>query len=405
MPGIAAFLQRLLGPWFGHVSESSRGDVQETSPPIPCLGLELLEPRLLFSGEPALLLPDIIPLASEENHFLYGWEEHFVIDSDTRLLSMSVVMANIGDGPMEIWGEKTFPDGTQRVFQRIYDDQGGFTRRRAGRFVFHDSHHHLHFDEFAAYNLVNVTPDGGVGDIVAGGSKVSFCLRDSTIHDPGLPGAPSTAEYNCGIVQGISVGWADVYNKFLPDQWIDITGVPDNIYWLEVITDPQDRLRETDETNNVVRILVNLTDDHSDKAEGATAAGFSESIAGEREHVGDNDWFSFAAEADTDYQFEVDLDTLAMASLDLYAEDATTLLASDESNVIGTGPQIDWRAPEGGIYFLEVGHHTVHAGTYELHLSVTVPLPSSAWLGYVALSSIWGIAAWRRRCGVSGKRE
>jgi hypothetical protein len=52
------------------------------------------------------------------------------------------------------------------------------------------------------------------------------------------------------------VGWLDVYSKNLPDQWIDITGIPDGEYWLESESDPDDAILESDETNNITRIKV-----------------------------------------------------------------------------------------------------------------------------------------------------
>src|SRR5207247_578097 len=102
------------------------------------------------------------------------------------------------------------------------------------------------------YNLRTVTESNGVGDIVASGQKVSFCLLDSRKYDGSLPGAPNSDQYNtCGQLQGISVGWADVYNSRLANQWIDITDVPEGTYWLESEVDPSNRILESDETNNV----------------------------------------------------------------------------------------------------------------------------------------------------------
>src|SRR6185436_1880253 len=42
------------------------------------------------------------------------------------------------------------------------------------------------------------------------------------------------------------------------DQWIDVTDVPDGRYWLEVAVDPENHLLESDETNNVVRVPIEL---------------------------------------------------------------------------------------------------------------------------------------------------
>ncbi|OGO15568.1 MAG: hypothetical protein A2Z14_14365 [Chloroflexi bacterium RBG_16_48_8] len=36
---------------------------------------------------------------------------------------------------------------------------------------------------------------------------------------------------NCAAhFQGLSPGWIDVYENSLPDQWVDITGLPNGIY-------------------------------------------------------------------------------------------------------------------------------------------------------------------------------
>jgi hypothetical protein len=176
------------------------------------------------------------------------------------LLRLSTATPNIGAGPMEIYGATTNADGTQDVYQRIYLEGGGFTDRFAGKFEFHASHNHIHFDGFAQFHLRAITPGNGVGALVAVGDKISFCLLDVTAYDLGLPGAPSSREYTtCAGFQGISVGWADVYQYNLPDQWIDITDVPNGSYWLEVVVDPDDQLLEANETNNTQRIQITLS--------------------------------------------------------------------------------------------------------------------------------------------------
>ena len=59
-------------------------------------------------------------------------------------------------------------------------------------------------------------------------------------------------------ILGISIGWADLYSSGLPGQWVEATGLPNGTYWLEVIADPYDRIQESNEANNVNRIMVNL---------------------------------------------------------------------------------------------------------------------------------------------------
>ena len=153
----------------------------------------------------------------------------------------------------------TLPDGDQEVFQRIYLAEGGFRDELAGEFTFHPTHGHIHFDGYANFSLRESLPGGEVGNVVGTGAKVSFCLIDVEEYDLGLPNAdPNGAYGDCGQVQGVSVGWADVYEANLDDQWVDVTGLPPGEYWLENVVDPDNRLLESDETNNTARILINL---------------------------------------------------------------------------------------------------------------------------------------------------
>src|SRR5262249_20933935 len=153
-------------------------------------------------------------------------------------------------GPLEVRGGAP-ADGGQDVYQRIYNTDGTSSDRLAGVFTYHPQHHHTHFDDFALYQLREITPDGGVGDVVRSGSKTSFCLTDSDEYNTRLPGASKDGSYfACSTKkQGISVGWADVYSESLADQWIDVTGVKPGRYWLEVVADPDNHIVESNEDN------------------------------------------------------------------------------------------------------------------------------------------------------------
>jgi hypothetical protein len=252
---------------FAHVHDRQSLAYQQSAArggPVPAEFREITPMPAVGGGSLAgdELLPDMVPLASASKGYVHGWRV------DTReptmpgraLLRLTTAMANFGRGAMELRGSTNNPDGTQNVLQRVYLDDGGSRDRLAGTFVYHPAHGHIHFEDFAAYHLRAVTAGGGVGDVIASGDKVSFCLLDIDHADPSLPGSPASDRYvSCGQVQGISVGWADVYTYDLADQWIDVTGVPSGRYWLEVVADPGDHLAESDETNNAVRIQIDFT--------------------------------------------------------------------------------------------------------------------------------------------------
>lgn len=63
------------------------------------------------------------------------------------------------------------------------------------------------------------------------------------------------------MVNGISVGWADVYNWFLADQYIEISGVPDGTYVLETLANPSHTVHETTLDDNAARVLIRLQGD------------------------------------------------------------------------------------------------------------------------------------------------
>jgi lysyl oxidase len=182
------------------------------------------------------------------------------------LLRFENTVHDVGEGPVELRPKRNDCDGDGRfrddrtAIQRVFRDSDGdgiFTRgvdtslttHVAGCFRFHRVHNHWHFTKFARYELF---PLSG-GPLVSAHSKVGFCLIDTTRTMPGLPGSPATRNYgSCqpGAIQGISVGWGDVYSSSLPGQWVDVTDVPDGDYCLVSTVDPANRLVESDDSDN-----------------------------------------------------------------------------------------------------------------------------------------------------------
>ncbi len=95
--------------------------------------------------------------------------------------------------------------------------------------------------------------------------------------------------------------------------------------------------------------------------------------------AGDVDWIEFTAIAGTTYRLETARATLtpdANTSLELYAADATTLLASDYENTgRGNFSRIVWTAPSSGTYYLRVTGWTASlSGNYALKILDTTGL-------------------------------
>jgi len=113
-------------------------------------------------------------------------------------------------------------------------------------FHFDDCHYHWHLEGMSYYSLTD--PDTGVK--VAEGNKNGLCLMD--VQCPHI-------RYTCQH-QGLSVGCTDVYDKGLDCQWIDITDInSDKTYTFEWRTNDARNIAETNYSNNVVRVNIDLS--------------------------------------------------------------------------------------------------------------------------------------------------
>ena len=114
---------------------------------------------------------------------------------------------------------------------------------------FHQCHYHYHsMKEFVHYNLLNVSTN----EKVAEGHKASFCLEDTVC-------SGGHRRYTCGIQQGISINCADSYQSSLDCQWIDITGVPNGNYILQLTLNPQRLAIESDYENNQIACEITIS--------------------------------------------------------------------------------------------------------------------------------------------------
>ncbi len=189
-------------------------------------------------------------------------------DDGGHVLRFSAVMNNEGAGDLVVDGER---DGAAWRLTQHIDREGdtpGVQELAADLVWGGDGHDHWHVLGAARYRLEDRA--GVVGDPDRVDHKVGFCIFDSVPHDTDLPGAPAAVVYpseGCGeqgddtVAMGLSVGWGDRYQSWLPGQWIDITGLPPGTYRVVASVDPDGLFTESDTTNNEAWTEFVLEDD------------------------------------------------------------------------------------------------------------------------------------------------
>jgi len=216
------------------------------------LGIALLSGSLWLMSPGAARAADLLPNLKALPATDISVGRNFAGDLAIRFSASSW---NAGAGPLELIAGEVVRD-RQNVYQRIYADDGSYHDELAGSFVWHQTHNHFHFEDYALYTLQPTWTKSS-----RTGTKTSFCIMDTFLQDRSLPGAPRSAVYaNCGnSAQGMSVGWGDKYGAQLPGQEISLAKLKDGDYRLYIEADPKNRLIETDETDNVSCMLLHIS--------------------------------------------------------------------------------------------------------------------------------------------------
>jgi Lysyl oxidase len=217
----------------------------------------------------ARLLPNLKSLPPED-------VEIRIADGQRQLWFTSII-ANAGVGPAEVIPDELLPcpPGQHHASQVLYHDVAGNSRfdravdlrttlRQGGCMLDHPTHGHWHFDAMARYSL---TRPGELSPLVAS-DKVSFCLRDNRVTPSASPVTVPQHYGDCAAdkVQGISPGWADVYDTDLPDQHLVLPAdLPDGQYCLHNEADPLQLLLETNDQDNAAVIALLITTDAAER--------------------------------------------------------------------------------------------------------------------------------------------
>ena len=215
-------------------------------------------------------------------------QNHWIVrDKDFSATACSVIEGDVQPGPHRVlrFTVSTPNVGTADIF---IGDPNAHVAANDGLYEFASCHNHFHFRHYATYQLIG--PDGHVWRA----AKRGFCMIDVS-PAPAADGAVKTWAYrNCGRVgipgnQGISHGWADTYRFFLGGQYFVLDGgdgqppVPPGRYVIRITVNPPftpeagepcraldpvstpghqvcHQLEESDYTNNVAEVTVDIPD-------------------------------------------------------------------------------------------------------------------------------------------------
>ena len=190
-----------------------------------------------------------------------------------KLLKFPGVTFNIGTGPLEVNATRSSSTSEDWVGKQTVYMSDGSKKILPTTLEFYyagDGHTHFHMRDFDSYELFDPS-----GSKLRDGEKHGFCFEDNTGYrdwrNRGTNGAPPSPVYthagSCGqsmpatttIQHGLSVGWGDTYPVSLPDQGIDITGLPDGNYTVKLTADQGSWIKESNENNNAATAHIKIT--------------------------------------------------------------------------------------------------------------------------------------------------
>ncbi|MEV5339579.1 lysyl oxidase family protein [Streptomyces sp. NPDC052676] len=175
-------------------------------------------------------------------------------------LAFSANVWNAGPAPLVVDGFRSPGKDLMDAYQYFYDANGkqvGYTPTGTMEWDPRIGHEHWHFTDFASYRLLSADQTKEVRS-----GKEAFCLANTDAIDYTVKNAnwhPYNTDLStaCGQQNSISVrevldvGSGDTYTQYRPGQSFDITDLPNGTYYIQVIANPEKRLKETNLKNNV----------------------------------------------------------------------------------------------------------------------------------------------------------
>lgn len=215
-------------------------------------------------GLPNLLLPDLDQRPPLAVSVRWGGSA-----TDQRpLLVFTSTVENVGYGPLLVEGRRANRRvKTMRAEQLVALRRGGFERvKGAGRLRYNVSptHSHWHLLPFEQYELRTLD-----GTRIVRDHKSGFCLNNdyrSPLETLGPPAVHPAKRDDCAkdrpgalsVLEGIAVGWGDIYIPQKEGQWLDLTGVAPGDYDLVHRVNVGRLLREASYANDSASLRIRL---------------------------------------------------------------------------------------------------------------------------------------------------
>lgn len=220
--------------------------------------------RILYAREVAgpgsnrPLLPDLVAHVPTDLALIGSRE------AGTLRLKFTTRFSNMGEGPLEVRAESSEASQSERLVQVLYhrsSDDPLSLQPVVGRYTFDQAHGHLHLERFARYELWSVDSMGDLLAPLVSNPKVGFCLLDAELRHPDMAATEEAVYWGCrSEVQGVSVGWGDLYAAQLAAQDLNVSELPDGHYALINIINYGETLLEGDYTNNRAETHLQLVD-------------------------------------------------------------------------------------------------------------------------------------------------
>jgi len=174
-------------------------------------------------------------------------------------LNFGATVWNAGPSPLVVDGFRIKNTKEMNAFQYFYDDNGNEVGSAPAGGLQWDprpGHTHWHFKAFATYRLLDSTKT-----LTKRSGKEAFCLAPTDAVNLNTENAnwnPASTDLStaCGSEGALSIrevldtGWGDTYGQYLPGQSFNVTNLPNGIYFIEVLANPDHKLVESNTNNN-----------------------------------------------------------------------------------------------------------------------------------------------------------